>query len=218
MEAKKLMGIASVRRLWIVYYVYILSSIPVFSWYDRMVLLALLNPSTDIAGNLVFSAEGSEIYPFTIASAALGVALTTILVWSRAGGMFGLLVGVLVARATMGAMVELYELTFVSIGYFFHGWKTLEEHFLPNLDWALLKAGYISVLAPWVKRENVRILTVLTAVTLLLFFIWSAMGYKLPASGDIAGYALNAATRSLFSVIPAMGLMDRRIFSLCTKR
>jgi len=213
-----LMRTDSDRRLWIVYYVYILSSIPVFSWYDRTVLLALLNPSTNTAGNLVFSAEGSEIYPFTIASAALGAVLMTILVWRRAGGLFGLLVGVLVARATIGSMMELYELTFVSFGYFFHGWRTLEEHFLPNLDWALLKIGYISALAPWVKRENVRILTVLTAITLLLFFIWSATGYKLPASGDIAGYVLNAATRSLFSVIPAMGLMDRRIFSLCTKR
>ncbi len=129
-----------------------------------------------------------------------------------------MLVGVLVARASAGAVMELYELTFVSIGYLFHGWRTLEEHFLPNIDWTLLKVGYISTLVPWIRRENVGMLTVLMAVTLLLFFIWAAIGYKLPASGDIAGYALNAATRSLFSVIQVMGLMDRKIFSLCRRR
>jgi hypothetical protein len=199
--------------LWIVYYVYLLSSIPVFSWYDRTVLRAVLNPSSDAAGNLVFLSEGSELYPFTIASAAISATLTAIIVWRRVGGMFGLLIGVMVARASIGAMMELYELTFASFGYLFHGWKTLYEHFLPNIGWTLLKLGYISTLVPWIRRESVKTLLVLAIAMLLIFFVWAVTGYKLPASGDVVGYALNAVTRFLISLIPTFALVDRRIFS-----
>jgi len=207
------MTTTSNRRLWIVYYAYLLSSIPVFSWYDRTVLRAVLNPSSDAAGNLVFFSEGSEVYPFTIASAAISATLTAIIIWRRVGRMFGLLIGVMVARASIGAMMEFYELTFVSFGYLFHGWRTFEERFLPNLDWTLLKLGYISTLVPWIRRENIKMLSILTIVTLLIFFIWAVTGYKLPDSGDVVGYVLNAVTRSLFSLIPVFALIDRRIFS-----
>jgi cadmium resistance protein CadD (predicted permease) len=199
--------------LWIVYYVYLLSSIPVFSWYDRTVLRAVLNPSSDAAGNLVFSSEGSELYPFTIASAAISATLTAIIVWRRVRGVLGLLTGVLVARASIGATMELYELTFVSVGYLFHGWRTLEEHFLPNIGWTLLKLGYISTLVPWIRRESVKTLLVLAIAMLLIFFVWAVTGYKLPASGDVVGYALNAVTRFLISLLPTFALVDRRIFS-----
>jgi hypothetical protein len=127
--------------------------------------------------------------------------------------MFGLLIGVMVARASIGAMMEFYELTFVSIGYLFHGWRTLEEHFLPNLDWTLLKLGYISTLVPWIRRENIKMLSILMIATLLVFFVWAVMGYKLPDSGDVVGYALNAVTRFLVSLMPVFALIERRIFS-----
>jgi hypothetical protein len=207
------MTTTSNRRLWIVYYVYLLSSIPVFSWYDQTVLRAVLNPSSDASGNLVFSSEGSELYPFTIASAAISASITAIIVWRRVGGMFGLLIGVMVARASIGAMMELYELTFASFGYLFHGWKTLYEHFLPNIGWTLLKLGYISTLVPWIRRESVKTLLVLAIAMLLIFFVWAVTGYKLPASGDVVGYALNAVTRFLISLLPTFALVDRRIFS-----
>ena len=207
------MTTTSNRRLWIVYYAYLLSSIPIFSWYDRTVLRALLNPSSDAAGNLVFLSEDSELYPFTIASAAISAILTAIIVWRRVGGMFGLLIGVMVARASIGAMMEFYELTFVSIGYLFHGWRALEEHFLLNLDWTLLKLGYISTLVPWIRRENIKMLSILMIATLLIFFIWAVMGYKLPSSGEVVSYALNAVTRFLVSLMPVFALMGHRIFS-----
>jgi cadmium resistance protein CadD (predicted permease) len=176
-------------------------------------LHAVLNPSSDAAGNLVFSSNGTGIYPFTIASAALSATITVVVIWRRVRGVLGLLTGVLVARASIGAMMELYELTFVSVGYLFHGWRTLEERFLLNIDWTLLKLGYISTLVPWIRRENIKMLSILMIATLLIFFIWAVMGYKLPDSGDVVGYALNAVTRSLFSLIPVFALIDRRIFS-----
>ena len=207
------MTTTSNRRLWIVYYAYLLSSIPVFSWYDWTVLRAVLNPSSDTAGNLVFSSNGTGIYPFTIASAALSATITVVIIWRRVRGVLGLLTGVLVARASIGAMMELYELTFVSVGYLFHGWRTLEEHFLPNIDWTLLKLGYISTLVPWIRRESVKTLLVLAIATLLVFFVWAVSGYKLPSSGEVVSYALNAVTRFLVSLMPVFALMGHRIFS-----
>jgi cadmium resistance protein CadD (predicted permease) len=207
------MTTTSNRRLWIVYYAYLLSSIPVFSWYDRTVLRAVLNPSSDTAGNIVFSSNSTGIYPFTIASAALSAIITVVIIWRRVRGVLGLLTGVLVARASIGATMELYELTFVSVGYLFHGWRTLEEHFLPNIDWTLLKLGYISTLVPWIRRESVKTLLVLAIATLLVFFVWAVSGYELPSSGEVVSYALNAVTRFLVSLMPVFALMGHRIFS-----
>lgn len=197
------------KRLWIIYYAYLLSSIPVFSWYDRVAVSALSNVSTDAAGNLVFSAEGVTVYPFTIASSLLGMVLTASLIWRRVGGLRGALLGVMVARASTAAVTELYELTFVSIGHLAYGWRALEEHFLPNLSWTALKTGYVSALVPWIRSSSAVLVIASASLALLAFALWAVTGYKLPASGDPMGYALNAVTRSLYCITPALALVDR---------
>jgi len=201
------------KRLWTVYYVYLLSSIPVFSWYDHTALSALTNPSTDSAGNLVFSAGGVTVYPFTIASSLFGMVLTAFLVWRRVGGLKGALLGALIGRASIAAISELYELTFVSIGYLAYGWRALVEHFLPNLGWTAVKAGYVSALLPWIRRDGFMLAIASVSLALLAFALWGLTGYKLPESGDATGYAFNAVTRSLYCMTPALALMDRSRFS-----
>ncbi|MDW8043293.1 MAG: hypothetical protein RMJ30_03505 [Nitrososphaerota archaeon] len=203
------MGDSQTRPLWVVYWAYLLSSIPVFRWYDETALSALLNPSSDAAGNLVFRSGATTVYAFTIAAAVLGLLVTSLVIWTQVGGLMGLVMAVLVARASTLATFEIYELTFVAIGHALYGWTTLTEHIIPNADWVALKAAYLSVLAPWVKRRNVRWVSIAVVANLLLFLIWAALGYKLPESGDPIGYLLNAATRLMMPIIPALLVANR---------
>ena len=161
-----------------------------------------MNPSRDAAGNLVFEGEGQKIYPFTVASAVLGVTLTGVTIWRLSGGLAGLLIAFLVARASTLAIFELYELTFTGVGSLFLGWRAFEEHIAPNAGWLAVKIGYLSVLAPWVRGRNTLRVVAAVIAALTFFAIWVATGYKLPESGDPIAYLLNAITRLVYPIIP----------------
>jgi hypothetical protein len=76
----------SMRGLWLIYISYLMGSIVLFGWYDRTTVKALLNPTRDRAGNMVFVADGVAVYPFTVAAALVGVPVVRLLRVEKAGG------------------------------------------------------------------------------------------------------------------------------------
>ncbi len=198
----------SMRGLWLIFISYLMGSIVLFGWYDRTAVKALLNPTRDGAGNMVFVADGVVVYPFTVTAALVGVLLSLYYAWRRLGGVAGLLLGILVGRASVLSLFELYEFTFVGFGAIFHGWEAWEENYGKGMEWTLLKMSYVCSVAPLVSRRGVlRALATLSAAV-ALFLLWVFTGYNLPESGDAVGYALNAATRILYALTPATALRD----------
>ncbi len=187
-----------------VYLLYLTSSIPVLGWYERVAFSALLNPSRDSAGNLVFAADGVVVYPFTVLAAVVGVAGTAYRVYIRVGGVGGLLLGLAVGRTATLAMFEAYELTFTGLGAVFHGWDTLQKHYAPNLEWTLLKLSYIGVLTPWLTGDSGKKAAATLTAAAAAFTLWLATGYNLPETGSPTAYTLNAATRILYASTPVL--------------
>lgn len=198
------------RGVWVAYWAYLMSSLVIFSWYEEVFLEALFNPSSDKAGNLVFSGGGQKIYPFTVASALLGVTLTGVAIWRLNKGLQGLLLAFLVARASTLAAFELYEVTFTGFGSLFFGWRAFEERIATSAGWLAVKIGYLCVIAPWARRRNAPYAIAAVAAALTLFIIWIAIGYKLPESGDLTAYLLNAATRLIYPIIPFLTVIASR--------
>ncbi|MDT7876953.1 MAG: hypothetical protein RQ798_01385 [Candidatus Caldarchaeales archaeon] len=196
----------SMRGLWLIYISYLMGSIVLFGWYDRTTVKALLNPTRDRVGNMIFVADGVAVYPFTVAAALVGVLLSVYYVWRRLGGVAGLLLGVLVGRASVLSLFELYEFTFVGFGAVFHGWEAWEENYGKGVEWTLLKMSYVSSVAPLVSRRGVLRALATFSAAIALFLLWVFTGYHLPESGDAIGYALNAATRILYALTPAIAL------------
>ncbi|MEM3014957.1 MAG: hypothetical protein QXQ48_03820 [Nitrososphaerota archaeon] len=191
-------------RLWLVYLLYLLSSVVVFSWYDSTFIAAVHRISKDSAGNIVFTYDGAPIYPFTVAAAVLGVSATTYYIWRMVGGIRGILLGLLVGRAATLAVFEMYEFTFTGLGTIFYGWPSWGENYFAHMDWFLLKVSYIGTLTPWVKRKNLISAYVALLIAMLVFLAWVITGYRLPDSGDFVAYYLNSATRLLFALIPVV--------------
>ncbi|GBC68588.1 hypothetical protein HRbin01_00271 [archaeon HR01] len=70
--------------------------------------------------------------------------------------------------------------------------------------WFLLKASYLGVLIPWMKRKNSKITLITLLCSVVAFLIWASSGLKLPESGDPISYGLNASTRILFAMLPVV--------------
>ncbi|MEM0481615.1 MAG: hypothetical protein QXM16_01845 [Nitrososphaerota archaeon] len=191
-------------KIWAVYGLYLFGSIVLFSWYDLVAITSVGRISRDGAGNIVFSYDGSPIYPFTLAAAMLGVLGTAHYVWRAVGGIKGLALGLVVGRAATLAVFEIYEFTFTGLGETFYGWSSWTINYSDKIPWFLFKASYLGVLSPWMRRKNLRITLVTLLCSVIAFLIWVVAGYKLPESGDAISYVLNAATRILFSMLPVV--------------
>jgi hypothetical protein len=191
-------------RILAVYILYLATSVPIFGWYERAAVSALLNPSRDVVGNIVFAAGGVVVYPFTVVAALVGVAGTAYRVFRCVGGFGGLLLGLAAGRAATLAMFEAYELTFTGLGATFHGWDAFEKHYLPQLEWSLLKLSYVGVLTPWLTADSAKKAAATLTAAAAAFALWLATGYNLPDTGNTAAYILNAATRILYAATPIM--------------
>ncbi len=191
-------------KFWAIYLLYLFSSIVLFSWYDLVAIFALGRVSRDGVGNIVFAYEGSPIYPFTLAAAIIGVLGTAYYVWRAVGGLKGLVLGLAVGRAATLAVFEIYEFTFTGLGEAFYGWSAWTINYSGAIPWFLLKASYLGVLTPWLRRNNLKITSITLLCSVVAFLVWVAAGYKLPESGDPISYSLNACTRILFSMIPVV--------------
>ncbi len=200
----------SSRGLWLTYLVYLTGSLVVFEWFDRTALSALSSPGRDEAGNLVFIAGGAAVYPFTVVAAAVGVSLSAYSVWRKVGDLWGLVLGLLVGRASVLALFELYEITFVGLGTVFRGWRAWGENYGAGLEWTLLKTSYVATVAPFASRRGALVAVAALSAALVLFLVWVLADYRLPQSGDALGYALNAATRVLYGVAPSLALREWR--------
>ena len=188
-----------------IYGLYLFSSIVLFSWYDSTVISSLVGISRDSAGNIVFTDNGQPIYPFTFLAAIIGVVGTAYYVWRTVGGVKGMVLGLVVGRAATLAFFEIYEFTFTGLGEAFYGWSAWTANYLnTTILWFLLKASYLGVLIPWMKRKNSRITLITLLCSVVVFLIWVSFGLKLPESGDTISYCLNASTRILFAMLPVV--------------
>ena len=191
-------------RSQVVYLLYLATTIPVFGWYERAALTALLSPVKDAAGNLVFSGGVVVVYPFTVFAAVAGVAGVAYRVFRSVGGLGGLLLGLVVGRTATLSMFEAYELTFTGLGAVFHGWDALQKYYAPNLEWTFLKLSYIGVLTPWLTAEGLKKGGATLSIAAAAFTLWLLTGYNLPESGDPAAYTFNAITRILYASTPVL--------------
>ncbi|GBC75052.1 hypothetical protein HRbin06_00364 [archaeon HR06] len=181
------------RSFFIIFLIWLLGSLVVLSWYDRVALAALTNFNKE--GYFTF--EGTKIYPFTYFASALSTLGILYYILREERKWYMLIVGLLVGRASTISAIELYEHIFLALGDIV--WKEgVWWQWYPSLDsfsWSLLKISWIFSLTPWFKRKNVRKFFLSIFIYLTLMFLWLIFGFPSVESNNPLAYFFNASSR-----------------------
>ncbi len=198
-----------VRQLRIATAVWLASASAFLVWFDIWAATAILHPTRDGSGNVIFQVQGvsNTVYPFTyvaVAASVLGIALC-IYWYERAslGRWTAALLGLVVGNLASIGMIDVYEQGFVTILAYTPGWQGAGRYWLHQY-WLASATGFAGTLGgvlvvfsvlPWSRRANWKTVTLLGAVYLVSVAIWYHLGYQSPNAGNPTVYAMNAISR-----------------------
>jgi len=178
------------RYFFIIFFIWLLGSLVVSSWYDKVALSALLNFSKE-GGYFTF--EGTKIYPFTYFASALSILGIFYYILKEDRKWYMIIVGLLVGRASTISAIELYEHIFLALGDIVWKAGVWWQWYGNSFSWSLLKISWIFSLAPWLKNIKSFFISILVYITLM--FLWLLFGFPSVESGNPLAYFFNASSR-----------------------
>jgi len=185
-------------------------------WYPLQVVQAITGFNW-AEGAFVGSSGQSQIFSFSIAGGALSLLLMTYWIYRQEGSRRASIpVALAVGYICTIAVTMWYEQVYANLWDLANGTAYWFNFYAnpPKLLTVVVDMGLLFVAYPWMRRANLKLVTIFTLLTLAFFGLWYVTGYGFPTSSASA-YLFNGGSRIFSglaiatSVIPAGGLRKR---------